>query len=58
MPKELTTTEAARQLGLRLDYLTMLLRSGRLAGRKKDGRWLVSAEAVAARLQKRETSNG
>ena len=55
--KELTTTEAARRLGIRLDYLTMLLRSGKLAGRKEDGRWLVSAESVAAKLERPEAPN-
>ncbi len=58
MSKELTTTEAARRLGIRLDYLTMLLRSGKLAARKEDGRWLVSAESVAARLEMQEARNG
>ncbi len=57
--KELTvtTTEAARRLGIRLDYLYMLLRSGKLAGRKKDGRWLISAESVTARLERQEARN-
>ena len=55
--KELRTTEAARRLGIRLDYLTMLLRGGKLAGRKEDGRWLVSAESVAARLERPDARN-
>jgi excisionase family DNA binding protein len=48
--KELTTAEAAQRLGIRLDYLSMLLRSGKIAGRKHDGRWLVSAVAVSAKI--------
>jgi excisionase family DNA binding protein len=57
--KEISTTEAAQRLGVRLDYLSMLLRSGKIDGRKQDGRWLVSADSVAARLKaQRDLDNG
>jgi excisionase family DNA binding protein len=55
--KEITTTEAAHQMGVRLDYLNMLLRSGKIEGRKHDGRWLVSADSVAAKLKARRESH-
>jgi excisionase family DNA binding protein len=52
-PKELTIAEAAVKLGVRIDYLGMLVRSGKLAARKEDGRWFIPAEAVERRLQDR-----
>lgn len=56
--REISATEAARRLGIRADYLTMLLRSGKLPGRKQDGVWRVDAEAVEQRLEQREGRNG
>lgn len=57
--KEISATEAARRLGIRSDYLTMLLRSGKLPSRKQDGMWRVDAAAVEQRLQAREArANG
>lgn len=41
--KELTAVEAARDAGIRLDVLYPMLRAGRLAARKVDGRWLIDA---------------
>ena len=46
---EISASEAAIELGIRLDVLYPLLRVGRLRARKKDGRWFVSADAVARR---------
>ncbi len=48
---EISPREAAVRLGIRLDVLYPLLRIGRLRARKKDGRWLVKAEDVAARVR-------
>lgn len=56
-PEEVSATEAARQLGLGLNYLYVLLRTGKLAARRVDGRWLVSVDAVADRLKNREAYN-
>lgn len=52
--KELTVAEAARKLGIRIDYLTLLLRSGKIGARKWDGRWLIPAATVEARVEGRE----
>jgi len=46
---ELSAVGAARQLGLDLNYLYVLLRVGRMEGRKVDGVWRVSRRAVEAR---------
>lgn len=54
---EISATEAARRLGIRADYLTMLLRSGKLRGYKRDGVWRVDAEAVQQRLKEGEARN-
>lgn len=51
--KELTAIEAARKLGVGLDYLYGLLWTRKLAGRKVKNQWRVSAEAVEARLKRR-----
>ena len=56
--REMTAIEAARKLGVGLDYLYALLWTGKLAGRKVGGRWRVSAASVEARLKAREGING
>jgi len=60
MPKdqEITPIEAARKLGVGLDYLYSLLWTGKLAGRKTGNRWRVSLASVEARLKEREARNG
>ena len=50
---ELTAVEAARKLGVGLDYLYSLLWTGKLPGRKVGKRWLIPAEAVEAKLRLR-----
>jgi excisionase family DNA binding protein len=45
--------EAARRLGVGLDYLYSLLWTGKLPGRKVARRWRIPAEAVEARLKVR-----
>jgi excisionase family DNA binding protein len=51
--KKMSAIEAARRLGVGLDYLYSLVWAGKLEGRKINGRWLISAEAVEARLKAR-----
>jgi excisionase family DNA binding protein len=50
---ELSAIEAARKLGLGLDYLYSLLWTGKLRGRKLGKRWRIPAEAVDARMKQR-----
>ena len=51
--KELSAIEAARKLGIGLDYLYSLLWTGKLQGRKVGKRWIVQADAVESRLKVR-----
>jgi excisionase family DNA binding protein len=51
--KEMTAIEAARKLGVGLDYLYGLLWTGKLEAHKVNKKWLVSADSVEARLKKR-----
>ncbi len=48
---ELSAVEAARRLGVGLDYLYSLLWTGKLEGRKVGKQWRIPAEAVDARLK-------
>jgi len=50
---EMSAIEAARMLGVGLDYLYSLLWTGKLQGRKVGKRWCIPAEAVEARLKQR-----
>lgn len=50
---EVSAVEAARRLGVGLDYLYSLLWTGKLQGRKVGRRWRIPAEAVEARLKQR-----
>ena len=45
--------EAARRLGVSLKNIYDLVWSGRLKADKVDGKWLISAPAVEARLKQR-----
>jgi excisionase family DNA binding protein len=51
--RELSAIEAARRLGVGLDYLYSLLWTGKLQGRKVGKRWHIPSEAVEARLKER-----
>lgn len=53
MKKDLTPREAAQQLGIRLDSLYKDLWTGRLAGRKEEGRWVIPGAAVEDRARAR-----
>ena len=52
--EELTAIDSARRLGIDLNRLYVLLRLGRLDGRKVNGEWRVRGDAVEDRLQKRQ----
>ncbi len=56
--KEVTAIEAARRLGVGLDYLYSLIWTGKLEGRKVSGRWVIPAKAVEARRKQTEARNG
>ncbi len=49
---EMTALEAARTLGVDLNRLYILLRLGRIDGRKINGEWRVPGHAVEERLQR------
>jgi len=49
--EELSAVEAARRLGVGLDYLYSLLWTGKLQGRKVGKKWRIPAEAVETRLK-------
>lgn len=51
--KEMSAIEAARKLGVGLDYLYSLLWTGKLQGRKVGKQWRILVEAVEARLKQR-----
>ena len=59
MPKNLTPTETARQMGCTLDWIYRELRSGRLQGAVKIGKhWQIPAATVLQRLKQHEGRNG
>ncbi len=52
--RELSAVKTARRLGILLDQVYRLIYSNRLPARKDaEGKWLISAEAVEARLKAR-----
>lgn len=55
--QEISVVEAARILSVQLGYVYTLIWGGKLEARKVDGRWLVSEEAVEARLAARTVSD-
>ncbi|MHB8501415.1 MAG: helix-turn-helix domain-containing protein [Candidatus Acidiferrales bacterium] len=52
--QEVTPREMAQRLGIRLDTAYGLIWAGRIAANKRDGRWLISSEAVEARAKQRQ----
>jgi len=56
--KELGAIEAARKLGVGLDYLYSLLWTGKLQGRKVGKQWRIPAQAVEERLKTVQASDG
>jgi len=59
MKKEemLKSREAARALGIGLDSIYSAIWAGKLAAKKQDGRWLIPASAIEARLRNRAVRN-
>ena len=55
---EISAIEAARRLGVGLDYLYGLIWTGKLAGRKVHKRWRVSVASVESRLEALRARNG
>jgi excisionase family DNA binding protein len=51
--QEISAIEAARKLGVGLDYLYSLLWTGKLQGRKVGKQWRIPVEAVETRLKQR-----
>jgi len=49
--REVTPAEAARRLGVGLDYIYALLWAGKIAGHKDGGRWRISEQALVKRLK-------
>jgi excisionase family DNA binding protein len=49
--RDVTPAEAARRLGVGLDYIYALLWAGKIAGHKDGGKWRISEQALAKRLQ-------
>lgn len=56
-PSEISPRKAAQCLGVTLSHLYHLLWAGKLSARRQDGRWLIPAAAVAARLKARKERN-
>ena len=55
---EMTPRQAALKLGVGLDSVYALLWSGKLPGRRVEGRWLIAAEAIEHRLNAKEARRG
>lgn len=49
---EISAIEAARKLGVGLDYVYSLLWTGKLSGHKVGKRWSITAAAVDERLRR------
>jgi excisionase family DNA binding protein len=54
---EISVAAAACRLGVGLDFVYILLRSGKLVGRKVNRQWLVSTAAVEERRKRLEARN-
>lgn len=50
---DISAVEAARKLGVGLDYLYGLLWTGKLEAHKVDRQWRIPVSAVEARLKRR-----
>jgi excisionase family DNA binding protein len=51
----MTACEAARTLGIGLNYLYEMLRVGKLAATRVDGKWQIQADAVRQRIVEKAT---
>ena len=52
--EEVSPAETARRLGIGLGQVYVLLWSSKLAARKVNGQWMVSAVAIAKRLKAKQ----
>jgi excisionase family DNA binding protein len=50
MKQTMSRPEAARALGIGLNYLYSLLLAGRLPGTKVDGKWQIDVQDIRARI--------
>jgi excisionase family DNA binding protein len=55
---DMTAVEAARVLGVGLDYLYGLIWTGKIAATKVRNRWRVPVQSVDARLRALKAKNG
>ena len=58
MKEELSVIQASRTLGITLDAIYRLIYAGKLAARKSEGKWLISASGIESRLEARKVRNG
>ena len=49
--REMTVIQAARKLGVGLDYVYSLLWTGKLKARKRERKWVIPESAVKERVQ-------
>jgi excisionase family DNA binding protein len=54
--QEISVAEAARKLKGAISYVYSLIWAGKLAARKVNGRWRISAEGVESRQRARDES--
>jgi excisionase family DNA binding protein len=55
---EFTVAESSRKLGVSLDWIYRLIRSGRMSCRKSGGIWLIPQTEIDLRLAQRALRNG
>ena len=58
MKQTMSGPEAARALGIGLNYLYSLLLSGKLSGTKVDGKWQIDMKDIRARIVAMEKEAG
>jgi len=56
--KWITARDAAAKLGFSINYVYSSLWSGKLPGKKIDGKWMVSLQAVEDRLDRMAAARG
>jgi excisionase family DNA binding protein len=54
MKPEMTPREMSQLLGWGLDYTYKLLWAGKINAVKREGRWVIPSEEIAARMRQRE----
>ena len=56
-PRTMPVEEAARRLGIRINSVYLLLREGRLTGRKINHIWMIDEASVAAQRRRKVVRN-